>query len=124
MAKKILVIDDEEDYINLVKTIMEPLGYVISFASNGKEGMASIKNEIPDLVILDVNMPELDGYQLTEQIRRTAEIKHIPIILLTVRRKEDDKVKGLDLGADDYITKPFHPKELIARVETVLRRSE
>jgi DNA-binding response OmpR family regulator len=124
MAKKILVIDDEEDYINLVRTVLEPLGYSILSTSNGLEGINRIKSEIPDLVILDVNMPEVNGYQITEQIRRTQEIKHIPIILLTVRRKEDDKVKGLDLGADDYITKPFHPKELIVRVETVLRRSE
>ncbi|MEW6040772.1 MAG: response regulator [Elusimicrobiota bacterium] len=124
MTKKIVVIDDEEDYLNLVKTILEPLGYKIIFSSNGTDGLSKIKSDIPDLVILDVNMPEINGYQLCQQIRKTQDIKHIPIILLTVRRKEDDKVKGLELGADDYITKPFHPKELIARVETVLRRSE
>jgi len=123
-GKKILIIDDEEDYLNLIKTILEPQGYKVIFSTDGKEGLEKLKAEKPNLIILDINMPEVNGFQLCQQIRNNPESKHIPIIMLTVRRKEDDKVKGLELGADDYITKPFHPKELISRLKTVLRRSE
>ena len=122
--KKILVIDDEEDYLNLVKTILEPQGYSVLTATDGHTGMEKLSLEKPDLLILDINMPEINGFNVCEKIRTSGEFKHIPIIMLTVRRKEEDKIKGLETGADDYITKPFHPRELISRVKTVLRRAE
>ncbi|MBU2567540.1 MAG: response regulator [Elusimicrobia bacterium] len=122
-GKKILVVDDEEDYLNLAKTILEPEGYSVITASDGLIGMEKLSLEKPDLLILDINMPEINGFNVCEKIRASGEFKRIPIIMLTVRRKEEDKIKGLETGADDYITKPFHPRELISRVRTVLRRS-
>jgi len=119
--KTILVVDDEPRIIEAVGMNLELEGYQVSGASNGYEALQKLTEELPDLVILDVMMPETDGFETLREIR---EVSTVPVIMLTVRGEEIDKVKGLDLGADDYVTKPFSPKELVSRVKAVLRRVE
>ena len=121
-AKKlILVVDDEPRMIQFIRMNLELEGYRVTQASNGLEALAQVRDELPDLVILDVMMPELDGF---ETLRLVREVSSVPVIMLTVKADEDDKVKGLGLGADDYVTKPFSPRELAQRVKAVLRRTE
>jgi len=119
--KTILVVDDEPRIIEAVGMNLELEGYQVSGASNGYEALQKLTEDLPDLVILDVMMPEVDGFETLGKIR---EVSTVPVIMLTVRGEEIDKVKGLDLGADDYITKPFSPRELVSRVKAVLRRVE
>jgi len=121
--KKIIVVDDEKDILNLVKRILTRGGFEVITALDGKEGLAKVYSEAPDLMILDINMPEMDGWEVCQKIRGDPLYKHLPIIMLTVRRTKEDQVKGLDLGGDEYITKPFYPQELLARVKTVLQRA-
>jgi two-component system KDP operon response regulator KdpE len=121
-AKKlVLVVDDEPRMIQFIRMNLELEGYRVAQASNGLEALTQVRDQLPDLVILDVMMPELDGF---ETLRMLREISSIPVIMLTVKADEDDKVKGLGLGADDYVTKPFGPRELASRVQAVLRRTE
>ena len=120
-SKTILVVDDEPRIAEAVSMNLELEGYQVSCAGNGKEGLRKITEELPDLIILDVMMPDMDGF---ETLRRIRELSNVPVIMLTVRGGETDKVRGLDLGADDYVTKPFGPKELISRVKAALRRTE
>jgi len=121
-AKKlILVVDDEPRMIQFIRMNLELEGYRVTQAANGLEALHKVRDELPDLVILDVMMPELDGF---ETLRMLREISNVPVIMLTVKADEDDIVKGLGLGADDYITKPFSPRELSSRVQAVLRRTE
>jgi len=122
MAFKILVADDEEDYLNLLRLILIPEGYEVITAEDGEQALKKVKESSPDLLILDVNMPKLNGYDVCEKIRENKKLKKIPIIMLTVRSREEEEVFGLDIGCDDYITKPFEPTELVARVKTVLKR--
>ena len=119
--KVILVVDDEPHIVEAVSMNLELEGYQVSGASNGYEALEKLTKELPDLVILDVMMPEMDGF---ESLRKIREVSATPVILLTVRGEEVDKVKGLDLGADDYVTKPFSPRELVSRVKALLRRAE
>jgi two-component system KDP operon response regulator KdpE len=119
--KTILVVDDEPRIVEAVGMNLELEGYQVSSASNGYEALQKLTKDLPDLVILDVMMPEVDGF---ETLRKIREVSTVPVIMLTVRGEEIDKVKGLDLGADDYITKPFNPKELVLRIRAVLRRVE
>ncbi len=119
--KTILVVDDEPRIIEAVGMNLDLEGYQVSGASNGCEALQKLTEDLPDLVILDVMMPEMDGFETLREIR---QVSTVPVIMLTVRGEEIDKVKGLDLGADDYITKPFSPKELVSRVRAVLRRVE
>ena len=119
--KTILVVDDEPRIIEAVSMNLELEGYQISGAGNGYEALQKLTEELPDLIILDVMMPEMDGF---ETLRKIREVSTVPVIMLTVKGEEIDKVKGLDLGADDYMTKPFSPKELVSRVKAVLRRVE
>jgi len=119
--KTILVVDDEPRIIEAVGMNLELEGYQVSSASNGYEALQKLTKDLPDLVILDVMMPEIDGF---ETLRKIREVSTVPVIMLTVRGEEIDKVRGLDLGADDYITKPFNPKELVLRIRAVLRRVE
>jgi len=119
--KTILVVDDEPRIVEAVGMNLELEGYQVSSASNGYEALQKLTEDLPDLVILDVMMPEIDGF---ETLRKIREVSTVPVIMLTVRGEEIDKVKGLDLGADDYITKPFNPKELVLRIRAVLRRVE
>ncbi len=121
--KKIIVVDDEKDVLDLVRRILLRGGFEVITASDGKEGLAKVYSEAPDLMILDINMPEMDGWEVCRKIRGDPLYKHLPIIMLTVRRRKEDQLKGLDLGGDEYITKPFYPTELLARVKTVLERS-
>jgi len=120
-GKIILVVDDEPRIIEALSMNLELEGYQVSGASNGYEALKKVTKELPDLVILDVMMPEIDGFETLKRIR---EVSTVPVIMLTVMGEEIDKIMGLDLGADDYVTKPFSPKELASRVRASLRRVE
>ena len=117
--KTILVVDDEPKIVQLVRDYLERAGYAVRTAGDGKAALALARRERPDLIVLDLGLPELDGLDVTRELRKTSDA---PIIMLTARGEESDKLVGLELGADDYITKPFSPKELVARVRVVLRR--
>jgi DNA-binding response OmpR family regulator len=119
MAKTILVVDDEQRLVSVVKAYLEQEGFRVVTASNGREAIHVARQEKPDLIILDIMMPEMDGYDFLRIHRKERET---PIIMLTAKVADDEKVIGLELGADDYVTKPFKPRELIARVRAVLRR--
>jgi DNA-binding response OmpR family regulator len=119
--KTILVVDDEPKIVQLTKDYLEHAGFVVLTAASGKPALALARAERPDLVILDLGLPDLDGLDVLRAVRREA---NLPIVVLTARGEETDKLIGLELGADDYITKPFSPKELVARVRAVLRRSD
>ena len=123
MAKKeILVVDDEEDILELVTFNLTREGYVVWCASSGEEALESIKKQIPHLIILDLMLPGIDGLEVARRLKKNQSMENIPIIMLTAKGEEADIVTGLELGADDYITKPFSPRVLTARVRTVLRR--
>jgi DNA-binding response OmpR family regulator len=119
--KLILIVDDEPRMIKFIRLNLELEGYRVSEALNGLEALNKVRRELPDLVLLDVMMPEMDGFETLEHIR---EISNVPVIMLTVKAEEEDKVRGLELGADDYVTKPFSPRELSSRIKAVLRRTE
>ena len=119
MIKTILVVDDEQRLVSLVGTYLTQSGFRVVTAPNGLEALSVARREKPDLIILDIMMPEMDGYEFMRKYRAEHDT---PIILLTARVEEEEKVVGLELGADDYVTKPFHPRELMARVKAVLRR--
>jgi two-component system KDP operon response regulator KdpE len=120
-AKLILIVDDETRMRRFIKMNLDLEGYRVIEASNGLEALDRTREDLPDLVLLDVMMPELDGFETLRIIRETSTV---PVIILTVRDDEDDKVKGLELGADDYVTKPFSARELNSRIKAVLRRTE
>jgi len=120
MAKKILIVDDEPQIVEICRDYLKAAGYDIVTASNGSKGLTLARREKPDLIVLDLMMPEMDGLDVCREIRRES---NVPIIMLTARVEETDKLIGLELGADDYITKPFSPRELVARVRVVLRRA-
>ena len=119
--KLILVVDDEPRMIQFIRMNLELEGYRVLQASNGLETLDKVRDELPDLVILDVMMPDLDGFETLRLLRETSDV---PVIMLTVKAEEDDIVRGLRLGADDYVTKPFSPRELSSRVQALLRRAE
>jgi DNA-binding response OmpR family regulator len=119
MTKTILVVDDEQRLVTLVGTYLTQSGFRVVTAPNGLEALSVARRENPDLIILDIMMPEMDGYEFMRKYRAERDT---PIILLTARVEEDEKVVGLELGADDYVTKPFRPRELMARVKAVMRR--
>ena len=120
MAKTILVVDDKSNIRNLVREYLEAEGFRVVLAVDGREALFSARQEKPDLILLDIMMPEMSGYEFLKTYRKERET---PVILLTARLEETDKVLGLELGADDYITKPFGMKELVARINAVLRRA-
>jgi two-component system phosphate regulon response regulator PhoB len=123
MSKEtILVVDDEEDIVELVSYNLSREGYHVLSSLTGEEGLDSLREKLPDLVILDLMLPGLDGLEVCKQIRADTRTSHIPIIMLTAKADEADQVTGLEVGADDYIPKPFSPRVLLARVKTVLRR--
>jgi two-component system alkaline phosphatase synthesis response regulator PhoP len=117
--KNILVVDDEQKIVQLARDYLQHAGFKVSVAYDGKTALAMARSEKPDLVVLDLGLPQLDGLDVTRALRK---VSNVPIIMLTARSEESDKLVGLEIGADDYITKPFSPKELVARVRTVLRR--
>lgn len=117
----ILVVDDEPRMIRFIRMNLELEGYRVIEANNGIEALDQVRKHLPDLVVMDVMMPKMDGF---EALRLLREISTVPVILLTVRSDEEDRIRGLELGADDYITKPFSPRELVSRVNAVLRRAD
>jgi two-component system alkaline phosphatase synthesis response regulator PhoP len=120
MTQTILVVDDEPEIVRLVRAYLEQAGYRVVIASDGQEALHVARREKPDLVVLDVLMPRLDGLEFTRRFRSE---RYVPIIMLTARAEETDRIVGLEMGADDYVTKPFSPGELVARVRAVLRRA-
>jgi DNA-binding response OmpR family regulator len=119
----ILVIDDEKDLIELVRYNLENDGFDVIAATDGQSGLDVVKKHRPDLVVLDLMMPGLDGLQVCQQLRADPQSARIPLIMLTAKATEADRIIGLELGADDYITKPFSPREVVARVKALLRRT-
>lgn len=122
MTHRILVVDDEPDITALVAYHLAKAGYRVSTAANGPDALKAAREERPDLVILDVMLPGISGYDVLDELRRREETKDVGVILLTARREEPDRIRGLTLGADDYLTKPFSPHELALRVNALLRR--
>jgi pilus assembly protein CpaE len=123
MAEKILIVDDDIDTLKLVGLMLERQGYSIAVASNGSLGLNKAATERPDLILLDVMMPDMDGYEVTRRLRSEPALAHIPIIMFTAKTMVDDKVAGFEAGVDDYLTKPTHPAELTAHVKAVLARA-
>ena len=122
MTAKILIVDDDIDTLQLVGTMLERQGYSILAANNGKKAIDIAQRETPDIILLDVMMPGMDGYEVTRQLRSMDKTAFIPIIMFTAKAQISDKVEGFEAGVDDYLTKPTHPAELIARVKTILSR--
>jgi DNA-binding response OmpR family regulator len=119
--RRVLVVDDEPDLLYAIKLYLEDEGFTVFTAMNGYEALDQLKERLPDVVVLDVLMPELDGFATLKQIRETSTV---PVIMLTARGEEADKVRGLGLGADDYVTKPFSQRELLSRIQAAIRRAE
>jgi two-component system response regulator ResD len=119
MAQKILIIEDEEGIIHLLNLYLKDAGYGVFMARDGADGLALHAREHPDLIILDIMLPAIDGFEVCRRIRAWSKT---PILILTARGSEDDRIQGLDLGADDYLVKPFSPRELVSRVRAILRR--
>ena len=119
----ILIIDDEKDLVDLIRYTLEKEGFKVFGAGNGEAGLSLAVSAKPDLVILDLMLPGMDGFDVCRSLRERAETSGIPIIMLTAKTSESDRIVGLELGADDYVTKPFSPRELGARVKALLRRS-
>jgi DNA-binding response OmpR family regulator len=120
VSQKILVVDDELDIVKVVRAYLEQSGFRVITASDGQQALAMYRHERPDLIVLDLNLPQMNGLDVCRAIRRES---NVPIIMLTARVEETDRLIGLELGADDYIVKPFSPREVAARVRTVLRRA-
>jgi two-component system KDP operon response regulator KdpE len=119
--RRILVVDDEKRMVGFIRLNLEYDGFQVSEAFNGTEAIKKIRSSLPDLILLDVMMPDMDGFEVLRIIR---EISNVPVIMLTAKGEEEDRVRGLEMGADDYVTKPFSPRELVSRVRAVLRRTE
>jgi two-component system KDP operon response regulator KdpE len=119
--KKILVVDDEERMARFIRLNLEHDGFQVIECYKGMQAVGLLRDKMPDVVLLDVMLPDLDGFEVLQLIR---EVSSVPVIMLTAKGEEEDRVKGLELGADDYVTKPFSPKELVSRVRAVLRRAD
>lgn len=120
--EKILIVDDEEDILELLKYNLSREGYKVSCAASGEETLRAVRSGIPDLIILDLMLPGIDGLEVARQLKNDVKTRDVPIVMLTAKGEEADIVTGLELGADDYITKPFSPRVLLARVRAALRR--
>jgi two-component system KDP operon response regulator KdpE len=119
--RRILVIDDEERMVRFIRLNLEHDGFQVVEAFNSQQAMDKLRETLPDLILLDVMLPDIDGFELLRMVR---ENNDVPVIMLTAKSEEDDRVRGLELGADDYVTKPFSPRELVSRVKAVLRRTD
>ena len=122
--KKVLVVEDERPIRDMLAFNLSRAGYEVESASNGGEARTAIANRFPDIILMDWMLPDVSGLELTRQLKRDPETREIPVIMVTARVAEDDRVSGLDGGADDYVSKPFSPRELIARIRAALRRGE
>ncbi len=122
VSSLILIADDDQAIASLTRQILESQGYQVLVAGNGLEAMDILSKQMPDLILLDVRMPKMDGYEVCSKVKEDLQLRHLPILMLTVDGDSRARVKGLDLGADDYIVKPFDPQELLARVKTSIRR--
>jgi DNA-binding response OmpR family regulator len=122
MSYRILIVEDEPGMIELLSVALEDEGFLISIAQNGQEGLKKVDTEDPDLIISDVMMPDMNGYEFCEQLRQNPKTASIPFIFLTAKKDVSDRVRGLNLGADDYISKPFHVVEVVARIKTLMMR--
>ncbi len=120
MNKKILLVEDEKTLAKALKFSLEKEGFIVSVAYDGEEALEALSHETPDLLILDLMLPKVDGYEVCRRLRRNSDL---PIIMLTARNEDIDKILGLELGADDYMTKPFNTRELLARIKAILRRT-
>ena len=123
MTIKVLIADDEPNQIELISYNLKQAGFEVTHASDGQKALHMAENILPDIIVLDWMMPVMSGIEVCKTLRSMAETKDIPVIMLSARGEEGDKTLGLDIGADDYMTKPFSPKELVARIHAVLRRS-
>jgi DNA-binding response OmpR family regulator len=119
--RRILVVDDEERMVRFIRLNLEYDGFQVTEAFNGTQAIKKIRSNLPDLILLDIMLPDVDGFEVLRMIR---EISTVPVIMLTAKGEEEDRVRGLEMGADDYVTKPFSPRELVSRVRAVLRRTE
>jgi two-component system phosphate regulon response regulator PhoB len=119
---RILIVEDEPDILNLLAFNLEHSGFETIKAMDGYEALEKIRRDVPDLILLDLMLPKLNGFEVCKKIRESPGLKHIPIIMLTAKGEEGDTITGLELGADDYVTKPFSPKELVLRIKAILRR--
>lgn len=124
MSQLIVIIEDEEDIRELIRYNLDKEGYRVLTANSGEEGFELVMNSMPDLVVLDLMLPGIDGLEVCRKLKEEPKTKDIPIVMVTARGEEPDVVSGLELGAEDYVSKPFSPKVLVARVKTVLRRSQ
>ncbi len=122
MAQRILVVDDDKNIVRLVRSYLEQAGYSVLVAYDGETAMHAIRRERPDLVVLDLMLPGRDGWQIARWMREDKRLASIPILMLTARVEDSDKMQGFELGADDYVTKPFNPPEIVARARAILRR--
>lgn len=122
MTARILVVDDDKQIVRLLKTYLEESGYIVLTAFDGDEALRLVRYEHPALVVLDIQLPKQDGWEITRRMRSDETLAAIPILMLTARVEDMDKILGLELGADDYLTKPFNPREVVARVRAILRR--
>ena len=122
--KRILIIEDDRDIVELVRYNLANEGFQVSAALDGSTGLGPLKKSPPDLLLLDLMLPKLSGLEICREIRRDESLNRLPILMLTARGEEADRVVGLEMGADDYVTKPFSPRELLARVKALLRRAE
>ncbi|MCK4489693.1 MAG: DNA-binding response regulator [Desulfuromonadales bacterium C00003096] len=117
---KILVVDDEKRMVRFIQLNLEQDGFQVLTAYNGTEALEQVRTQLPDLILLDIMMPDISGFEVLKRIR---EVNTVPVIMLTAKGEEDDRIQGLELGADDYITKPFSPREMVSRIRAVLRRT-
>ncbi len=122
MSKRIFIVDDEADLIRIATDVLEMDGFSVSSATHPADALRKINANPPDIIILDLRLPDMDGYEVAKLLKADVRTKHVPIIMVSAKCEETDVVVGLEVGADDYITKPFRQKELLARVKTVLRR--
>ena len=124
IMKRVLVIEDDKDIVELVRYNLEKDGYQVASSGDGTTGLAQVRKAPPDLLILDLMLPKLSGLEICKEVRKDVSLNRLPILILTAKGEEADRVVGLELGADDYVTKPFSPRELAARVKALLRRAE
>ncbi len=124
MGANIFIVEDEKPIITLLQYNLEKEGYKVNFSETGEEGIQSIKKNVPDLVILDWMLPDFSGIEVCKQIKKNNKLKNIPVLMLTAKSEEEDKVRGFESGVDDYVTKPFSYKEILLRVKSLLKRTK